>query len=240
MKLSSRRCAAAVGLVALLSAALAAPIPVRAADTQLGAESPEKVVERMRRSAETKDFRELAACLAPEPRKELAQMIWMGATMMVGMATTMGTMGTEMAEGISAALGAEGEGAAQADADAKPAKPKVDPKLAALAERYDAVAKKHGLPGLKDDDDADVDPAALFAKIDAVEVVGDFGALLDGIGEATGEPASGPPVPEGKLEELKIEGDRATAKLDGEAVTFVKLDDRWFIAELPKKPGAGQ
>ncbi len=240
MELSSRRSATAVGLVVLLAAAVAAPSPVRAADMQLGAESPEKVVERMRRSAEKKDFRELAACLAPEPRKELAQMIWMGATMMIGMATTMGTMGTQMAEGMADSLSAEGDGAAQGDAAAQPVAPKVDPKLAALAERYDAVAKKHGLPGLKDESDDDIDPEAIFAKIGAVEVVGDFGALLEGIGEATGEASSGPPVPEGKLEDLKIEGDRATAKLDGEAVTFVKLDNRWFIAELPKKPGGGE
>jgi len=232
MNSNIRRTSTAVGLVVLMSAALAAPSPSRAAGPPLGAETPEKLVERMRASAEKKDFRELASCLAPEPRKELAQMIWMGATMMIGMATSMGTM----AQGMGEALAGEAkEGEPKADAD----KPKVDPKLAALAKRYDDVAHKHGLPGLKDEDSG-ADPATLFAKVDAVEVVGDFGALLDGIGEATGEAAPAPPVPAGKLEGLKIDGDKASAQLDGEPITFVKIDGRWFIAELPKKPGAAE
>lgn len=230
MKTNVRRTSTAVCLVVVLLSALAAPIPGRAAGAALGAETPEKLVERMRRSAETKDFRELASCLAPEPRKELAQMIWLGATMMIGMATTMGSMAEGMGEALA---GAEGEAKAGAD------KPKTDPKLEALAKRYDDVAKKHGLPGLKDEDSS-ADPAEMFAKIDAVEVVGDFGALLDGIGEATGEAPPAPPVPAGKLEGLKIEGDKASASLDGEPITFVKIDGRWFIAELPKKPEAGE
>lgn len=229
---NARRNSTAVGLVVLLSAALAAPIPSRAAGAPLGAESPEQLVERMRKSAEKKDFRELASCLAPEPRKELAQMIWLGATMMIGMATTMGSM----AEGLGEALADEGkDGGAKAGA----AEPKADPKLAALAKRYDDVAHKHGLPGLKDEDSS-ADPAAMFAKVDAVEAVGDFGALLDGIGEATGQAAPAPPVPAGKLEGLKIDGDKATAVLDGEPITFLKIDGRWFIAELPKKPEAAE
>ena len=230
MYANRRRTSTAVGLVVLLAAALAAPIPGRAGGAPLGAETPEKLVERMRRSAEKKDFGELASCLAPEPRKELAQMIWLGATMMIGMATTMGSM----AEGMGEALAGEAK-----EGEAKGAGPKVDPKLAALAKRYDDVAKKHGLPGLKDEDSS-ADPAALFAKVDAVEMVADFGALLDGIGEATGEAAPAPPVPAGKLEGLKIEGDRATATLDGEPITFLKIEGRWFIAELPKKPEAGE
>ncbi len=238
-----RRSPIALGLVAALTLALAAPIPARAAGTPLGADSPEQLVERMRQSAQKKDFRELAACLAPEPRKELAQMIWMGATMMIGMATAMGSAGTELAAGMAEAIGGEageGEGEGEAKAKKAPEAPKIDPKLAALAKRYDEVAHKHGLPGLKDDAVPDSDPAALFAKVDAVEVVGDFGALLEGIGEATGEAAPAPPVPEGKLLGLKVDGDKATATLDGEPVNFIKIEGRWYIAELPKKPGAGQ
>ncbi|HEV7671067.1 MAG TPA: hypothetical protein VGS22_21325 [Thermoanaerobaculia bacterium] len=239
MNANARRSSTALGLVVLMSAALAAPVPSRAAGAPLGAESPEKLVERMRHSAEKKDFRELAACLAPEPRKELAQMIWMGATMMIGMATTMGTMGSQMAEGMADAMGGEAK-EGEAKAEKAPEAPKVDPKLEALAKRYDEVAHKHGLPGLKDEKEPAGDPAKLFDKVDAVEVVGDFGALLDGIGEATGEAAPAPPVPAGKLEGLKIDGDHATAKLDDEPITFVKIDGRWFIAELPKKPGAAE
>lgn len=235
MYANARRNTTAVALVVLLSAALAAPVPGRAAGAPLGAETPEKLVERMRKSAEKKDFRELASCLAPEPRKELAQMIWMGATMMIGMATSMGAMAQDMGEAM-AGDAKEGE----PKAEKAPEKPKVDPKLEALAQRYDTVAHKHGLPGLKDEKEPEGDPAALFEKIDAVEVVGDFGALLDGIGEATGEAAPAPPVPAGKLEGLKIDGDKASAQLDGEPITFVKIDGRWFIAELPKKPEAAE
>src|SRR6185436_12137943 len=60
MYANARRTSTAVGLVVLLSAALAAPSPSRAAGPPLGAETPEKLVERMRQSAEKKDFRELA------------------------------------------------------------------------------------------------------------------------------------------------------------------------------------
>ncbi len=234
-----RRSPIALGLVAAWTLALAAPIPSRAAGTPLGADSPEQLVERMRQSAQKKDFRELAACLAPEPRKELAQMIWIGATMMIGMATALGEMGTELAAGGAEAIGGEA-GAGEAEVKKAPEAPKIDPKIAALSKRYDEVARKHGLPGIKEDAAPDSDPEALFAKIDTIEMVGDFGALLNGIGEATGEAAPAPPVPNGKLEGLKLDGDKATATLDGEPVHFVKIEGRWYIAELPKKPGAGK
>ncbi len=225
----------AAGLAVLLCASLA--VPARGAGTPLGAETPEKVVARMRAAAEKKDFRELAACLAPEPRKQLAQMIWLGATMMVGMATSMGQMGQDMAQGMADAMNESDAPKDDSKTPAPPA-PKPDPKLAALAAQYDVVAKKHGLPGLKDEESPEMDPEKLFDKVDAVEMVGDFGALLESVGEATGEKAPSPPVPDGKLEGLKIEGDKATGMLDGEPIQFVKLEGRWYVADLPKKPEA--
>ena len=46
---------------------------------------------------------------------------------------------------------------------------------------------------------------------------------------------SGPvKIPEGGLENLKIEGDKATGTVGSDAFSFVKIDGRWYVEDLPK------
>ncbi|HEX4953935.1 MAG TPA: hypothetical protein VF017_11145 [Thermoanaerobaculia bacterium] len=225
---------AALAFVTLLTLLLTVA-PAFAAGKPLGAESPEKVVERMRDAAEKEDLRELAACLAPEPRRELAMGMWLASTMMIGMADAMGGMAIGMGEEMAEAMGAEEKAAQEQAAQAKK---ELDAKLAGLKLRYDALAKKHGLPALSDEEPQG-DPEALFAKVDAVEVTGDYFDLLKGIADATGETDTAPKVSADQLTDLVIDGDRASGRLGAEPIKFVKLEGRWYVAEMPKRKDNG-
>ncbi len=230
-----RRRTGMTSVLALLLTTLFAAPPGFAAGKPLGGETPEKVVQRMRDAAEKEDLRELAACLAPEPRKELAMGMWLASTMMIGMADAMGGMAVEMGEGMAEAMGAEEKAAQEQAAQAKK---ELDAKLAGLKTRYNALAKKHGLPALSDEEPQG-DPEALFAKIDAVEVTGDYFDLLKGLGEATGDADTAPKVPTERLEDLVIDGDQASGRIGAEPIKFVKLEGRWYIAEMPKRKDEG-
>jgi hypothetical protein len=215
--------------ILILTSLLFAPC-LQAAD--LGGDSPAALVERLRAAAKNEDFGELAACLAPAARKEMAIGIWIGSTMMIGMSAAMGDMAVDMGEGMAEAMGAESE---EAKAQAAKAKEEMAKKFEGWKSQYDAAAKKHGLPLLGAEEAAmSGDPEALFATVDLVALTRDFGALLKLVGE-DGEGKKDVEVPQGQLENLKVEGDKATGQLDGEAIEFVKVDGRWFIAELPKK-----
>lgn len=209
-------------------------VPVRAAEAPLGGETPEAVVERLRAAAVAEDFRELGACMAPEARKELAIGIYLGSTMMIGMAQAMGGMGADMGAGMAEGLGADDK---EAKKQAEKAKKELEAKFAPWEKRYNTLAKKHGLPALGAEDKG-FDPEAAFAKVDSLALLADFGALLKAFGKESGESSPKPPAPTGKLKGLKIEGDRASGEIDSEPITFVKLDGRWYIAEVPKKKEA--
>lgn len=217
----------------LLAASLLLAPALGAGTAPLGGDSPEQLIERMRKASESADFRELAACLAPEPRRELAIGIWLGATMMIGMAGAMGEMAAGMGEGMAEALGAD---AGKAEAEARAARAKMDAAVAEWSGRYDQLAARHGLPKLADDM-PEAEPETVFANVDAVAVVGDFGELIKGFGDATGEGERQPPIPAGALQGLEIQGDRATGTLEGQPVSFVRLDGRWYLAEMPKRAG---
>ena len=192
----------------------------------LGAESPEALVERLRASALTEDFGELAACLSPAAREEMAKGIWAGATMMIAMSASMG----EMVSGLGEEMGEQSE---EAKAEAAKAKAEAQAKFGAWAKRYDEIAKKHGLPALSDTEKLEGSPDTLFAKADLVALIADFGGLLQGFGEEQGGKREKKPI-EGQLEGLKIDGDRAAGTLAGDPIQFVKIEGRWYIAELPQ------
>lgn len=211
-------------LAALLLPAISAP----AHAAELGGESPEALITKLRAASETEDFGQLAALLAPDARLEMAQGLWAGATMMVAMSSSMG----DLAAGMGEALGEDTE---EGKAQAAKAKAELAAKFGAIKQRYDDVAKKHGMPTL-DATEGDIDPASLFAKADLVALIGDYGALLKSVAEESGAKKTSRDIPE-TLEGLKIDGDKASAKLGGEDINFVKIDGRWFIANLPQGPG---
>lgn len=210
--------------IALLAGALLLAPALEAAE-QLGAESPQAVVTRLRAAAETENFGELATLLAPDARAEMAKGIWAGTTMMIAMSSAMGDMAAGMGEEM-------GEQTEEAKAQAAKAKAEADAKFGAWKKRYDEIAKKHGLPSL--DSSQETDPEALFAKADHVGVIRDFGGLLQSFGEEQGRGKGEGKKIEGELENLKVEGDNASGTLAGEPIRFVKIDGRWFIADLPQ------
>ncbi|HEX6203640.1 MAG TPA: hypothetical protein VF100_11600 [Thermoanaerobaculia bacterium] len=115
--MSTLRSTARRAVVLALALLLVLPAGSLAAAVELGAATPEELVARINRSAETKDFAELAACLAPEDRASMSLMMILGASMMTafaqmgaGLAEGMAEMGAEMAEGMT-------EGLAQAMGD---------------------------------------------------------------------------------------------------------------------------
>lgn len=211
-------------LALLAGALLLAPAAVPAAE-QLGAESPQAVVEKLRIAAESENFGELATLLAPAAREEMAKGIWAGATMMIAMSSAMG----DMAAGMGEELGDQTE---EAKAQAAKAKAEADAKFGAWKKRYDETAKKHGLPSL--DSSQETDPETLFAKADHVGVIRDFGNLLQSFGEEQGRGKGEGKKIEGALENLEVDGDKASGTLAGEPIEFVKIDGRWFIATLPQ------
>jgi hypothetical protein len=203
--------------------------PALHAAAALGAESPQALVERLRNAASKEDFGELAACLAPAARLEMAQGIWVGATMMIAMSSAMG----DMAAGMGEAMDESEEG----KANAAKAKAEAEAKFGVWKKRYDDTAKKHGLPTLESFEKVEGDPSTLLTKTDQVAVITDFGNLLTSFGEEQqGEKRPTKQI-EGQLEGLKVDGDTAEGTLGGDPIEFVKIDGRWFIAELPQGGG---
>ena len=210
-----------------------------------GGESPQAVVDRMRKAGESKNFPEAVACLSPNARKDMATALYLGATMMVAFSQMGSQMGGAMMEGVAGMAEGMGGNVSEADkAKAKEEMEKSQKELAALSEKYNAVMQKHGLPVLPKEGEAP--PAELskeemdkkFAALDHSAFVAETMALLDSMpGEHKSD--SGPfQMPAGNLENLKIEGDKASASLGGEAMNFVQVDGRWFL-DVDMMGGAG-
>lgn len=219
------RAVAIVGAVALV----AAPVLAQAqAAVTLGAESPQAVVEQMKKAGGEEDFAAMAALMAPEDRAVLSFTM----VMMLGMVMTFAQMGGDMAagmaEGMAEGLSAEEKAAAEAE------RQEALDEVAALEGRYQEILDRYELEAVMAQElGPDTDPQALLAGVDQVGLIRDLTRLLDEIpgDEEDGEGPSGPvDVPVGDLEGLQIDGDTATGTLDGEAVKFVKVDGRWFVS----------
>ena len=231
---NGRRAAACLVVGSLLVAAVA---PAFAEEP--GAESPEALVERMKRAAENEDFGEVMACFAPEGRVQMASMMYLMATMMVGFSMMGAEMGSEMGETMAEGMGGEltEEEKATMEAQKQEALAEVD----ALRVAYNEVVSKYGLPELTEEGeppDADLD--AIFREIDQAAFVEDVMGLLEslpGEEEAAAEEESPFDFGEGELTDLVVEGDSATGKIDDEEVSFVRIDGRWYFD--PDLLGAG-
>lgn len=217
--------------------------PAAAAKAQPGAETPEKLIERMKAGAAKEDFGEIAACLSPKNRVEMAMAMYMGATMMVAFAH----MGVEMGSGMAAGLaGAAGEPSAADKQKAADDKAKAMKEIEGLQKSYDALVAKYGLPAMpKEGEPEKPQPSkeeveAMFAKIDTGAFLNDAMAVMKAMpGDDKGEKAGPVQIPAGGLENLKIAGDKATGNVGPDAFSFVKIDGRWFVDEMPKGGGEG-
>ncbi|MEO8196659.1 MAG: hypothetical protein ABI689_08050 [Thermoanaerobaculia bacterium] len=204
-----------------------------------GAETPEALVERMKAGAAKEDFAEIAACLTPKNRTEMAMAMYMGATMMVAFADMGAEMGGSMAEGMA---GMAGEPSAADKKKVEEQKAKAKEEVGKLKAAYNNLVTKYGLPAMPKEGEAEKpqptqeEVAKLFANIDQGAFLNDTMAVMKAMpGDHKDE--SGPvKIPAGGLENLKIEGDKATGTVGTDPFSFVKIDGRWYVEEMPKGP----
>lgn len=197
-----------------------------------GADSPEALLERMKRASENEDLPEMMACLSPKARGQMASMMYLMATMVVAFAQMGVEMGSGMAEGLA------GDATDEQKAEVEAQKQKALAEAAALRESYNAMVSKYGLPVLPEEGEAEMpeqDAETLFENIDHAAFMADVFAFLESMpgkeeSEAEGEESKSPmDIGEGVMTDLAIDGDAATAKIDGEDVRFVRIDGRWFF-----------
>lgn len=94
----------------------------------------------------------------------------------------------------------------------------------ALTKELDAFFAKHKVqpPFARD-------PAELFKGVDVNAFVSDAFAFIKAHAKKGDNPAEMLPVPQGKPENVKVNGDDATATLNGKDVNFSKISGKWFI-----------
>lgn len=224
----------------LLSPSLASGAPP--AQREMGAASPEALVARMRAAAAKQDIAELAACMSPATRTEMAMGMYLGATMMVAfsqMGLEMGeAMAEGMAEGMAEAMGGtvSEEDRAKAEASKKEARAQAE----TMREGYNALVAKYGLPQLPADGEPETEmpqeeAERVFAALDQGAFAADVIRFLESMPgdepKPAAEEASPVKLPEGPLENLVVEGDGATGSVGGETLRFVRIDGRWYVEE---------
>ena len=214
----------------------AATAPAATAKTAGGAETPEALVDRLKKASADKNMGEVIACVDPKSRQEMSAAMYMGATMMVAFSQMGAQMGNAMMEGMSGM--AEGMGGEVSDADKKKADEgmaEAKAQAAKLHDGYNEVMKKYGLPQLPKE--GEPEPAELskeemdklFNSLDHSAFVTDVVALMDKMPGEKQETESPIAVKDGVLENLKIEGDKATGTVGGEPLKFAKIDGRWYL-----------
>ncbi len=206
-----------------------------------GAETPELLVARMKAGAAKEDFSEIAACLTPKNRTEMAMAMYMGATMMVAFADMGLEMGGAMADGMAGMADGSAAPSAEDKQKAEEQKAKAKQEIEGLKTAYNNLTAKYGLPTMpKEGEPEKPEPTQqeiekLFANIDHGAFLTDALAVMKAM---PGDQAAGDndpvKIPEGGLENLKIDGDKATGTVGGDAFSFVKIDGRWYVEDLPK------
>jgi hypothetical protein len=157
------------------------------------------------------------------------------------------SMGESMAGAMEeAAEGMTGEEmTAEQKAEMEKGKQQMATKAAELTKRYEGILERHGVTAMMDDETPlPEDPAQrsaalakLFANTDDIALLGELIALMRDVGdgkEATESPVKMP----GEVTDYRIDGDRATAKAEGETLTFVKIDGRWYLMPEKQTPPA--
>ncbi len=207
-----------VGVSVLTGSVFAADAP--------GGESPQAVVERISSAAERGDFADLAACMDPDSRAEMAEGLVMATTMMIAFAGFGGAMAGEMAEGMAEAFDEEG---AEIDAEAEAAQDAAAAEVEALTQSYRQVLAKHGLEKMMDEDPSgEEDFASLLAGVDQAALIGDLMVFMQSFPGA--EDSGDSPTPlASDVTDYEIHGDHATARSPEGPMEFVKIDGRWFL-----------
>jgi hypothetical protein len=216
---------------------LAAPWSAAAAEAP-GAATPEALVARLQAAAESGDLVEVAACMTPDDRAEMTVGMLVVTGMMVAFSQMGGEMAEGMAEGMADAFG-EGEPSGEQRAAVDAGRAEMEAKAGELEARYTAILDKHGLAERMEADPPENTGGTgtqamreMLAGVDDVALLGDLFGLLEEIGE--GDAMSGESkLPEGPIEVVSVEGDRATARAGDQTVEMVRIDGRWYF-EAPK------
>lgn len=238
LRSGTRRAVAVWALVGLVA------LPVSAAEQPYGGATPQELVARMQAAAESGDFGEMMACMAPEDRKAMGGIMVSMGVMMVGFSQMAVDMGGAMAEGMGEAFaGEEGmdpEEKARMDAEMAEAQAQADAMMTRLRE----VLEPHGLAGMLDEglepgseQDQALDEA--LENADMIALTEDMMALLaemddgeEGGGMMGGDPSeeAAPDWASQEVTDYRIEGDTATAQAGDETLEMIRVDGRWYFA----------
>lgn len=203
--------------ILIATAVLVAAGPVAGAEPP-GGDSPQGVAARLAKASETKDFAEMASCIDPSSRSEMAQGLILGTTMMVAFAGFGAEMAGEMVDAMS-------DDAEQVES----AKEEAEVNVEELTEDYRKVLEAHGLERMMDEDPSeDGDFDQLLEGVDEVALIADLMAFMDGF-PGTGESEEESPMVPTDLTDYQIDGDTATAQGPEGPVHFVKIDGRWYL-----------
>lgn len=217
------------GSIPFLLILLLVPGPAWAGEPP-GADSPQQLMERMTAAAESGDFAEMAACMAPEPRAEMAMMMVAMAGMMVAFMDMGAGMAGDMAEAFS-----DEDMTAEQKAEAEAAEREAAEKTAAVKARYEGILRQHGLGDMLSEEEGDPEGEAdlqeMLEGVDEIALLSDLMAFLEEIGDEEEEaPGEGSPfdLPD-EIGEIDVQGDRATATAGDETLEFVRIDGRWYF-----------
>jgi hypothetical protein len=145
--------------------------------------------------------------------------------LMSSMTVAMGGMGSEMAGGLAEAMSEEMSDEEKAAADAKMNEAKAE--AMKMEEKLEKIFESHGAAQWLDEEDTS-EPS--LEGVDQIGLIRDLQAFMRDLDpDSEDQPKS---VPTGELEDLVIEGDRATGRIGGENAEFVKVDGRWFVKML--------
>jgi len=96
--------------------------------------------------------------------------------------------------------------------------------MEATQKELDAFFNKHKLkpPFAREPDD-------LFKGVDLNAYVSEALGFMKSHVKKGEKPEEALPVPQGKPADVKIDGDKATASLNGKEINFARISNRWFI-----------
>jgi len=237
---TSKKALAVLGLVLCLVLALQ---PALAASRPLGAESPEALARRLTAAAEAGDFGEIAACLDPGARAEMA----LGMVAATAMMMSFMQMGSEMAGGMAEGMGEALSGEAptpEQKAEVEKAKKEAAEKMAGLQKRFEGVLGKHGLsdlaagapmPGEASPEEAQ----KRLQGVDQVALLEDLVGVLTDLNPEAGQTMKPSREMYAAITDVKVEGETASAKSGERTIEMVKIDGRWYLKPNQASPGGG-
>ena len=192
------------------------------ASPQSGGATPHEVFDRFKAASESKNWKEIAACLAPEALTEMNGMMVLMGGMMIAFSHMGEGMAEEMAE-VMAEASDEGKG------QAKQTEPAAS-KMSELEKKFEALLVSHGIDA-KEMEQSPREEKEFPDALSSPKFFADIMSFMDELPseEGQGSPGDTFPTPKGTLENVVIEGDRATATVGGEPGGFVRVDGRWYL-----------